>query len=204
MKVKKKHRLEDTDISAWRIDKTWSLFLDRDGTINKRLVGEYVKTYHEFIFIEGVLDALPVFNKCFDKILIVTNQQGIGKGIMTEKALRKIHVDMMEEISLNGGFVDEIYYCPFLEQDKPDCRKPNIGMGLQAIQDFPDINFTKSLMIGDAISDMEFGKKLGMKTIFINNDHNKVNGDSVSLIDFQIDSLSEFAEVLVHLLNIEF
>jgi len=152
---------------TWKIDSNWTLFLDRDGTINKLLRNDYVKTWAAFKFIDGVLDAIPVFNQFFDLTLIATNQQGIGKRLMSEKDLRNIHVQMLEEISLNGGYIDEIYYCPGLAADEPECRKPEIGMALQAMVDFPNVNLKKSIMIGDALSDMQFGKNAGMKTILI-------------------------------------
>ena len=95
------------------IDKTWSLFLDRDGVINKQIPNDYVKKWAEFEFLPGVLDALPVFNDLFGKIFIVTNQQGIGKGIMTELDLTKLHEQFMYEVVTHGGRINKICcrYC---------------------------------------------------------------------------------------------
>lgn len=149
------------------IDHSWSLFLDRDGTINKRLPGTYVMDWDQFEFLEGAVDGIAELSSLFGNIVIVTNQQGIGKGLMTHERLHDIHDQMMERITYNGGRIDEIYYCPDLAADMPACRKPEPGMALQAAQDFPSIVFTKSIMVGDTESDMQFGRRLGMVTALI-------------------------------------
>lgn len=147
------------------IDSTWSLFLDRDGVINKRIDDDYVKSLGEFHFIEGTLEALELVEQMFETIVVVTNQQGIGKGLMTLKALHEIHQHMTREVHEFGGRIDKVYFCPALASENAACRKPNTGMGLQAQKDFPEIDFAKSIMIGDSESDMEFGERLGMKCV---------------------------------------
>ena len=94
----------------------------------------------------------------FKHIIIVTNQRGVGKGIMTRKDLEEIHAYMINEVSGQGGRIDKIYVCTDTS-DHSKNRKPNTGMALQAKDDFPDIDFTKSIMAGDSISDMLFAKK---------------------------------------------
>ncbi|HRO45838.1 HAD-IIIA family hydrolase [Agriterribacter sp.] len=153
-------------IDLTKIDKSWTLFLDRDGVINYETVGSYITRWEDFKFYDGVLKALSVFSERFGRIFIVTNQRGVSKRLMTEQDLKNIHLNMLEMIKLNGGRVDEIYYCIDMEAESP-CRKPNAGMGLQAKKDFPEIEFKRSLMIGNTINDMIFGKKLGMYTFFI-------------------------------------
>ncbi len=150
------------------INKTWTLFLDRDGVINKRLEDDYVKTLSEFEFLEGVPEALKAFSDLFGKIIVVTNQQGIAKGFYTENDLNMIHHYMVDEIEKHGGKIDKVYHSPYLASENHELRKPNIGMALQAQKDFPDIDFSKSVMIGDSMSDMEFGRKAGMTTVYIN------------------------------------
>lgn len=173
------------------IDKNWTLFLDRDGVINKRLSGDYVKNIEEFEFLEGVKECLPMLNKIFDRIIVVTNQQGIGKGIMTEYDLYKVHQFMLFEIEKSGGKIDAVYFSPFKAEENHPMRKPNTGMALKAKEDFPDIEFEKSIMVGDSESDMEFGKRCGMKTVFIGN--NNLQGIHA---DFAFKSLKEFSEHL--------
>ena len=148
------------------IDKTWTLFLDRDGVINHEEVGSYITRWEDFRLYEGVLDALRVFAGKFGRIFIVTNQRGVSRGLMTEQDLKDIHSNMLGMIEANGGRIDKIYYCIDMESESPN-RKPNPGMGLQAKKDFPEIDFKRSLMIGNTINDMIFGKKLGAYTFFI-------------------------------------
>jgi len=145
----------------------WTLFLDRDGVINQRIPGDYIKTVEEFEFIPGSLEAIVRFRSMFHRIVVVTNQQGIGKGRMTEAQLSEVHEHMISEVKKAGGRIDKVYHCPKLAREEPLCRKPNIGMAIEAQSDFPGIDFKKSIIVGDSISDMKFGKRLGMKTVFI-------------------------------------
>jgi len=151
------------------IDSSWSLFLDRDGVINKRIVDDYVKSVDEFHFIEGSLAAIAELSKLFERIVVVTNQQGIGKGIMTERNLSDVHRYMLSEIEREGGKIDAVYFAPQLSSENSEMRKPNPGMALQAKQDFTEIDFSKSVLIGDSDSDVRFGQNLGMITVKLDN-----------------------------------
>lgn len=148
------------------VNKEWTLFLDRDGVINVEKPMDYVRNWEEFQFNPGVLDAMRIFNQLFGRILVVTNQRGVGKGYMTEQDLLDVHDKMLEKIIKHGGRIDKIYYAPELEDDGPR-RKPNPTMGLEAMQDFTDIRIEKSFMIGNTFSDMEFGRNVGASTIFL-------------------------------------
>ena len=154
--------------SRFFIDESWTLFLDRDGVINERIVGDYVKNIEEFQFIPGALEAIARFSKLFGRLVVVTNQQGIGKGLMTERNLMDVHRYMCSEIEKHGGKIDAVYFAPQLAKENSQLRKPNIGMALLAQQDFPEINFQKAVMIGDSDSDILFGQSLGMITVKLN------------------------------------
>lgn len=170
------------------------LFLDRDGVINKHLPGDYVKNIGQFEFLPGVLEAIVKFNQFFSRIVIVTNQQGIGKGLYTEEDLNVVHTFMLDKVKEAGGRIDAVYFCPSLEKNNDLCRKPNVGMGLQAKSDFPEIDFEQSVMIGDSLSDLQFGRNLGMFTIWISSDPGqKFNPD---LVDLRMDSLKEVSNLL--------
>lgn len=169
----------------------WTLFIDRDGVINTRIVDDYVKKPSEFEFIEGTIEAISIFSKIFHPVIVVTNQQGIGKGLMTEDDLFIIHKKMKKEVINGGGKIDAVYHCPDLANSGSKNRKPEIGMALQALADFPEIEFSKSIMIGDSISDMQFGKNAGMKTIFVGDSEKAaLNRD---IIDYNFNSLIDIA-----------
>lgn len=168
------------------------LFLDRDGVINERVMGGYVLDYKDFVFKTGVLSALKIFSSLFDRIFIVTNQQCIGKGLITEKEFSILTNQMMQDINRSGGRVDRLYYCPFLKTENSPLRKPNSGMALLAKQDFPEVDFSKSIMVGDTDSDMIFGKSLGMHTVFIDNQTEE--SYQAELVEKKYYYLLEFAQ----------
>lgn len=149
----------------------WTLFLDRDGTINKRVVNGYVLDWDQFEFLENAIEGISELSKLFNRVIIVTNQQCIGKGLLSHNKLADIHRQMIERIQAGGGYIDQIYYCPNLVEEDALCRKPSPGMALQAQNDFDGIDFKKSVMVGDSISDMQFAEILGMKKVFVLNKH---------------------------------
>ncbi len=176
------------------VDKTWTLFLDRDGVINDEKLGEYILHWNYFIFSKGVLDVFKKLSNTFGRIIIVTNQKGVGKGLMQQEALDTIHFEMQREVEIVGGRIDKIYACTDLDNDSV-LRKPNPGMALLAKADFPDIDLSKSVMVGNKPSDMRFGRNAGMPTVFVattNPDEPFPHAD----IDLRFDSLAHFAEVL--------
>ncbi len=177
----------------FRISPDWTLFLDRDGVINQRLPEDYVKSWEEFRFLPGVLEAMGRLSNLFGRIFIVTNQAGIEKGVLTHEGLEMVHRQMMEYIQYHGGRVDEIYYCPYKADLDPFCRKPNPGMALEAQRDFPDVEFRRSLMVGDSDSDMAFGNRLGMKTILVGDKPDNGFAYNNSLPDCKMASLADVA-----------
>jgi D-glycero-D-manno-heptose 1,7-bisphosphate phosphatase len=178
-----------------KIDTTWTLFLDRDGVINKRIEGDYIRSWEQFEFLAGVTEAFRIFSERFGRIIVVSNQQGIGKGLMTEEDVRKIHEKMIKEIKSRNGRIDKTYHSPFLDRENSFDRKPNVGMALKARKDFPEIRFKKAVMTGDSISDMIFGKRLKMITVFIGVDH-KLIRQGREVIDFAYPDLLTFANDL--------
>lgn len=169
-------------------DRSWTLFLDRDGVINHKRENDYVKKWEEFVFLPGALEALQKLGNIFGHIFIVTNQQGIGKGLYSEDDLNDVHRRMMEQVEQTGGRIDRIYFCPGLAKDDPPCRKPNPGMALGAKKDFPSVDLVRSVIVGDSTSDMEMGRRVGMHTVFISSSPRQSD-----LIDEQFASLLGFA-----------
>jgi len=175
-------------------DKRPALFLDRDGVINIESVGSYITSWSEFQFHDGVLDALAAVSHLFSAIVVVSNQRGVGRGIMPIEALREINNNMSTAIGAAGGRIDKVYCCTATSDDDHN-RKPNVGMGMQAQEDFPAIDFKNSIMVGNSISDMEFGKRLAMKTIFLTTKHEPFTLPH-DLIDEQYSSLCVWAATL--------
>lgn len=176
------------------IDASWTLFLDRDGVINHEKKASYIFNWEEFNFYDGVKEAMNILNNRFNSIVMVTNQKGIGRQLMSVDDLDNIHTNMKSEIETHGGRVDKIYYCPDLDSHSIN-RKPNAGMALQAKKDFPAIDFKKSIIVGNKLSDMQFGRNAGMFTVFVATT-NPETPYPHELIDARFNNLLHFAEAL--------
>jgi D-glycero-D-manno-heptose 1,7-bisphosphate phosphatase len=177
-----------------QIDKSWTLFLDRDGVMNYEIQGTYVRNWNEFIFYPQTQQNVLLFNRLFQRLILATNQRGVTRGIMTLEDLEDIHSRMIKSIEEQGGRIDRIYYC--LDADpSSSCRKPNPGMAYQAAADFPEIQLNRSVMVGNNLSDMLFGKNAGMKTVFL-----KTTNPDQALphpqVDLYFNNLDEFAQAL--------
>src|SRR5574344_27885 len=180
------------------INNCHTLFLDRDGVLNERIIDNYVTSTKDFVIMPGVLEAMSIFAKYFDHIFIVTNQQGIGKGLMTESDLEHIHNAFIQEVKQAGGRIDKIYHCSALKDQHSFMRKPSIGMALQARKDFGDVVLRDSIMIGDTKSDMLFGRRAKMKTVLVG-DEKQVVLNYPHLIDYYYPTLLDFARQLPNL-----
>jgi histidinol-phosphate phosphatase family protein len=176
-------------------NESWTLFLDRDGVINERLPGDYVKTPEQFVFTNGACEAIAKLSAVFGLVIVVTNQQGIGKGLYTEQDLARVHEKMLDGVKAAGGRIDGIYFAPQLAAEKSPMRKPGIGMALQAQKDFPAIDFSRAVMIGDSDSDMDFAETAGMHAIWITDHHRKDKNRPYVIA--QVPSLSEAAKILL-------
>ena len=177
--------------SNWKIDSSWSLFLDRDGVINERIFGSYVLSKQDFIFKEGVLEISAELFSRFSHVFIITNQQCIGKGIVSAEAVDELHKWMINEFIKNDANIHAVYVAPELNNEKSRRRKPNTTMGMEAKKHYPEIDFSKSIMVGDTDSDIEFGKKLGMKTVLV-----RSKEQCSSFPDIKVSSLEELNRVL--------
>jgi len=173
------------------VDKSWTLFLDRDGVINLNKDESYIFNKGEFQFIPGATEAIRTLSSVFGKIIVVTNQRGIGKGLMDKTALGEIHQHMIDETEKEGGRIDALYYCA-INDDKHHDRKPNPGMALEAAMMFPEIEFSKSILVGDKMSDIQLGRNIGAYTVLITSSQ---SGDIKNHpdVDLRYDSLKEFA-----------
>ena len=150
--------------------KASALFLDRDGVINTHPTTYYVLNWEGFYFKPGVLESIPELNSLFDHVVIVTNQQGVGKGLMSEESLEEIHFNMLKCITAFGGHIDLVMACTDLSTDPHHRRKPRPWMGLEAQKRLSTIDFSRSWMVGDQPTDIEFGRNLGMNTVLISDE----------------------------------
>ncbi len=173
----------------FNLDENWTIFLDRVGVINKRLPGKYVGTPDDFEFLPGAKQAIKKLGEHFRRIVVVTNQQGLAKGYMTEEELKIVNDYMIAEINKSGGRIDGVYYCADSSKKEPNCRKPNPDLAQRAKKDFPEIDFRKSIIFGDSISDMEFGNRLGMKTILIPTKEEEINKYPLIRVDQRLQGL---------------
>ncbi len=176
---------------VYDVDESWTLFLDRDGVINKRIIGDYVRDIEDFEILPGVLESLYLADSKFYKIIVVTNQQGIAKDVMTHYDLHAIHNVLIDKALNAKGRIDQIFYSPDFDFVDSYTRKPAPGMALEAQKEYPFIDFHKSIMVGDSQSDIDFGRKLGMKTVWINNQIERVEG-----YNLRAESLLAFIKVL--------
>ena len=138
-----------------------TLFLDRDGVINRYLPEDYVTSWDRFVFLPGIFETMAAWAQRFPRIILVTNQRGVARGRFTRETLDDIHRRMLAEIEVHGGRIDAIYVSTAIPDDDPS-RKPQTGMFEAACRDFPGIRPECSLMVGDADSDEAFARGCGM------------------------------------------
>lgn len=161
-------------------DPSWTLFLDRDGVINVR-PERYITRVEDLVFLPGAIAGIARLSQWFGRVCVVTNQQGVGKGLMSTADLAAIHGHLLAETAAAGGRLDAVYFSPHLKTDPHSTRKPGPAMALQAQQDFPEIDLARSVMLGDAVSDMQFGARLGMYTVFVEGEGALAEQEKVAL-----------------------
>jgi D-glycero-D-manno-heptose 1,7-bisphosphate phosphatase len=142
-----------------------TVFLDRDGVIN-RLRSDYVTSWDEFEFLPRAKDAIQMLNEASIRVVVVTNQRAIACGLLSVEELTSIHANMCAELASAGATIDAIYYCPH-DKGVCACRKPGVEMFLQAQRTFPDIDLSRSLVVGDSLGDMQAGRRLGCKLVLV-------------------------------------
>lgn len=151
------------------------IFLDRDGVINKKAPkADYVKTPEEFEFLPGVLESIKLLTDHDYKIVIITNQAGIARGMMSEEDLNQIHNYMLSNIEAKGGRIEKIYHCPHGWDEGCSCRKPKPGMLLNASREYVT-DITRAVFIGDDERDIMAAEAANMNSLLVS--------DSVSLLD---------------------
>lgn len=175
-----------------------AVFLDRDGTVNKEF--NYLYKPEEFIFIPGTIEAIKTFRELGYKVIVITNQAGVARGLYNESDIKVLHNYIDNLLEEQGTYIDAYYYCPHHPQGSTEvyavecnCRKPNIGMIEQAVADF-NIDLTNSIIIGDKEIDIETGKNAGIGACIIvrsghliNEDNTKADMIDNTIYDFSIE-----------------
>jgi len=191
------------DSSQPAISRTGSLrtvFLDRDGVVNEKMPeGSYVQSLDQLHVLAGVPEAIGRLNRAGLRVLVVSNQRGVARGLYTVADVDAIHAELQRHLAASGAHVDRFYFCPH-NRNECNCRKPLPGMFEQAVVDFPEIAAATSVMIGDSLSDIEFGKRLGMLTVFIDGDPERQQPGAEAageLADWRCGSLAEAVEYFI-------
>jgi D-glycero-D-manno-heptose 1,7-bisphosphate phosphatase len=139
-------------------------FLDRDGVINRNAQrGEYVTRWADVHILPGVAAAIVLLNRAGFRVIIVSNQRCVAKGLITTADLEVMHQRMCDELAGAGARIDAIYYCPHETEPACGCRKPAPGMLLAAAREH-QLNLSEPWMIGDSDIDVAAGKNAGCKT----------------------------------------
>ena len=163
-----------------------AIFLDRDGVINRDRP-DYVKSWAEFEFLPGVLEALRQLAATPYAIVVVTNQSAIGKGLVSQAAVDGIHNQMLAAVDEAGGRIDALYYCPHHPQAGCDCRKPRPGLLMQAAGDL-GLDLSQSWLIGDSLRDLQCAVAAGVRPILVRTGHGEM-----CLRIVKVEQIFEFA-----------
>ncbi|MDO8586704.1 MAG: D-glycero-beta-D-manno-heptose 1,7-bisphosphate 7-phosphatase [Armatimonadota bacterium] len=174
-----------------------AVFLDRDGVINENRE-DYVKSLDELRFLPGVIGAIGRLTAAGFRVVVVSNQQGVAKGVIRPEALDEIDQALASELSAIGSRVGGVYYCPHLQQDNCACRKPKPGLLFKAASDM-GFDVTRSILVGDSPKDVQAGRAAGCKTILALS--GKTSPDEVAHLALQPDhivaDLAEAADLIL-------
>jgi D-glycero-D-manno-heptose 1,7-bisphosphate phosphatase len=177
-----------------------TVFLDRDGVINEKMPeGRYVTSTEEFHLLPRVAESIARLNQADLRVIVVSNQRGIARGLYSAADVDAIHPQLQADLQAHGAKIDGFYICPH-DKGQCNCRKPLRGLFDQAVSDFPEITAETSAMIGDSLSDIEFGRTLRMLTVFIEGDPDRRKPGAeaaAATADIRVKSLAEAVEALV-------
>ena len=169
------------------------VFLDRDGVINEYLPGDYVRSPDQLRFIPGSLAEIARLTNAGYRVAVISNQQGIGKGLFTLADLDEVTEHVRRDVEECGGRIDAFYYCPHLEDEGCDCRKPKPGLLLRAAEEM-SVNLSETYMVGDFVTDILAGQAAGCKTILI---AAEAPSDEIVRPTHVVGSLSEAVNIIL-------
>jgi D-glycero-D-manno-heptose 1,7-bisphosphate phosphatase len=170
-------------------------FLDRDGVINRKAPGDgYVTCWEEMHLLPGVAQAISLLNQAQFKVIVVSNQRCVAKGLVTTAGVDAIHRRLCSELAAAGAVIDGVYYCPHEKQPPCDCRKPEPGMLLSAARQH-ELDLAASWMIGDSEADVTAGKKAGCKTARLTGIDNGANGHADVIAPSLIEAIRQILSI---------
>lgn len=176
------------------------VFLDRDGTLNVE-VG-YIRNVEDLVLIDGAAEAVRKLNQAGIAAILVTNQSGAARGYYAESHIHELHARLLKLLKAENAHLDNIYYCPHLEEGTVppfnrvcDCRKPEVGMVEQAYAEHPELDRSRSFVIGDKATDVELARNCGAKGILVTTGYGTavLKGEYQHIVepDFQAPSIVE-------------
>jgi len=175
---------------------TQAVFFDRDGTILEEV--EYLHDPEKIRFLPGALEGMKQFQNMGYRLIILSNQPGIGLGYYTKEDFYRVNRAMFKVFSQYGILIDKIYFCPHTKAEKCLCRKPEQAL-IQRAQKELYLDLSQSIMIGDKTSDIETGKRAGMKTILVKTGHKGEDGEYPVNPDYVAENILSAAQWVLQL-----
>lgn len=164
------------------------VFLDRDGTIIEDKV--FLGNPEEIEFFPGSVEAIKILKKLGYRIVVISNQSGIGRGILTEKMVKEVNVRFLQSLKEKGARVDALYFCPHHPDDYCNCRKPKTGLIERAEAEL-ELDLKNAVVIGDHLCDIQLGKNIGAKTILVLTGHGKKEIDELKNANVKPDFIAD-------------
>jgi D-glycero-D-manno-heptose 1,7-bisphosphate phosphatase len=179
------------------------IFLDRDGVINFDPIGDYIKTAEDFKFLPGVSESLKSLTDHDFKIVVISNQAGVGDGVFTKEALGQVNDRFLEMTEEAGSKISDTFYCLHGKQAGCDCRKPEIGLFHKASDALGDFDIPNTFYVGDKATDIVAGKTFGLKALFVLTGHGQNELHKVKSLDSHVqpeaicDDLKEAVDFII-------
>ena len=172
-----------------------AVFLDRDGVINVNR-SDYVRSWEDFVFLPGSIEAVGRLCRAHLPVFIVTNQSIIGRKLVSKETVEDINRRMLDAMAAAAVCIQKVYYCPHTPSEDCSCRKPKPGMLWQAAREF-DIDLSKCVLVGDAASDIEAGGSVGCRTILVRSGRGSDTDASAIRPDDIVDDLNQAVDVIL-------